>query len=378
MSELPDARRMLEEAERAAGAGDFALADERLRGAARIQEAELGPLHPDLANTLNNLAVVAEQTGRLGDAETFYRRAVAITSAALPPDDPMVAASRANLEDFCFARGLPVAMTPAAAPEPKPIVKPTPEPKPIATPAAPAPPLPARVVDRRPPPTPVAAPRPAETLPPTSRSFAWVGIAIIVLAAAALFMTRPWSSSREKAAPASTPTPAPQPAAVAAPTPAPPPAEQPPPVRAEPVPQAAPAVEPTRPPAVIPQSAPRAAAADKPPAPVSSGSVTLATAQLCQTFSASGANWQCDPASATVAPGRIVLYTRVRSAGDTTIMHRWYHDGALQQSKSLTITANQTEGYRTYSRQSVDAGDWRVEVRNEKGDLLHEQRFAVR
>ena len=59
-------------------------------------------------------------------------------------------------------------------------------------------------------------------------------------------------------------------------------------------------------------------------------------------------------------------------------MHRWYHDGALQQSKTLTITANQTEGYRTYSRQSVDAGEWRVEVRNEKGDLLHEQRFAVR
>ncbi len=108
MSELQDAGRMLEAAEQAAIAGDFASADELLRGAARIQEAELGPLHPDLANTLNNLAIVAEKTGRLDDAETFYRRAVAIASASLPADHPMVAASRENLEDFCRARGLPI------------------------------------------------------------------------------------------------------------------------------------------------------------------------------------------------------------------------------------------------------------------------------
>ena len=96
---------------------DLALADELLRGAARIQEAELGPLHPDLANTLNNLAIVAEKTGRLDDAETFYRRAVAIASASLPADHPMIAASRENLEDFCRAHGLPIDppafMTPA-------------------------------------------------------------------------------------------------------------------------------------------------------------------------------------------------------------------------------------------------------------------------
>ena len=108
MSELRDAGRMLEAAEQAAIAGDLASADELLRAAARIQEAELGPLHPDLANTLNNLAIVAEKTGRLGDAETFYRRAAAIASASLPADHPMVADSRKNLEDFCRARGLPI------------------------------------------------------------------------------------------------------------------------------------------------------------------------------------------------------------------------------------------------------------------------------
>src|SRR5207247_1980870 len=42
------------------------------------------------------------------DAETFYRRAVAIASASLPADHPMIAVSRQNLEDFCRARGLPI------------------------------------------------------------------------------------------------------------------------------------------------------------------------------------------------------------------------------------------------------------------------------
>ena len=108
MSEMRDAGGMLEAAEQAVAAGDLARADELLRGAARIQEAEFGPLHPDLANTLNNLAVVAEKTGRPDDAETFYRRAVTIASASFPVDHPMVAASRQNLEDFCRARGLPI------------------------------------------------------------------------------------------------------------------------------------------------------------------------------------------------------------------------------------------------------------------------------
>ncbi|MGH9158472.1 MAG: tetratricopeptide repeat protein, partial [Vicinamibacteraceae bacterium] len=73
MSELQHARHLLEEAEQAATAGDLASADTLMRRAARIQEAELGARHPDLAHTLNNLAIVAERSGRVRDAEIFYR-----------------------------------------------------------------------------------------------------------------------------------------------------------------------------------------------------------------------------------------------------------------------------------------------------------------
>ena len=80
-----------------------------------------------------------------------------------------------------------------------------------------------------------------------------------------------------------------------------------------------------------------------------------------------------------MAPGRIILYTRVRSPHDAVVTHRWYRGQTLRQSVELTILASATEGYRTYSRYAVDSGeDWRVEVRSAAGDLLHEQRFAVR
>ena len=116
MAEERNAKHLVEQAERAAIAGDLAAADELLKAAARIQEAELGPVHPDLTSTLNNLAIVAEKAGRFSDAETFYRRAAAIASASLPPGHPTVADTRKNLEDFCRERGVPMAPPVGAIP----------------------------------------------------------------------------------------------------------------------------------------------------------------------------------------------------------------------------------------------------------------------
>ncbi len=327
MSQLRNARHKLEMAEHAAIDGDFLSADELLRDAARIQEAELGPLHPDLANTLNNLAIVAEKTGRSGDAETFYRRAVAIVVASLPADHPMVEEARQNLEAFCREHALPIAAAPAMTPsvqEPAPTVSP---------PQLPAP-------DK------------------SSRRLEWVAIGAIVLVTAAVLLKRPWSSPTPSVA---------VPAATRAAEPAPPPLAMPAPI------------EHTQPPKAVPRGDARDVA-DRPTVSApSSSAISLTLAQLCQAFSTSGSTWRCDAPGDSVAPGAIVLYTRVRSSRDSAVVHRWYHEDVLQQAVKLTIRANASEGYRTYSRQTVDGvGNWRVEVRSADGDLLHEAHFVVR
>ena len=79
-----------------------------------------------------------------------------------------------------------------------------------------------------------------------------------------------------------------------------------------------------------------------------------------------------------MAPGPLVFYTRVRSPRDAAVVHRWYRGGTLRQSVTLRTRASASEGYRTYSRQTVHDGDWRVEIRSAGGNLLDERRFTVR
>jgi hypothetical protein len=63
------------------------------------------------------------------------------------------------------------------------------------------------------------------------------------------------------------------------------------------------------------------------------------------------------------------------------VRHRWYRGDRLRQSVELQIRANPGSGYRTYSRNTVNAenaGDWRVELTTSDGILLREERFVVR
>src|SRR5687767_12834120 len=113
MPEPREARSMIENAEQAAAAGNYASAEALLREAAAVQEQTLGPDHPDLANTLNNLGVVCEMTDNPIDAEHYFRRAYAVASATLAPDHPFLATSRKNLHDFCAARGRPAELPPS-------------------------------------------------------------------------------------------------------------------------------------------------------------------------------------------------------------------------------------------------------------------------
>ena len=59
-----------------------------------------------LAATLNNLASLYKEEARYADTEPLYKRALAIREKALGPDHPDVAQSLNNLADLYSAQGL--------------------------------------------------------------------------------------------------------------------------------------------------------------------------------------------------------------------------------------------------------------------------------
>ena len=71
MSDPEDVPAVIAAAEHAAATGDFAAAESLLRVALREQEAQLGVAHPDVASTLNNLAVVCEMASKFDEAGRF-------------------------------------------------------------------------------------------------------------------------------------------------------------------------------------------------------------------------------------------------------------------------------------------------------------------
>ncbi|MER2565739.1 MAG: serine/threonine-protein kinase [Myxococcaceae bacterium] len=80
-----------------------ALARHRL--ALPLREKALGPAHPLVAASLNNLANALVELGRLDEAEASYRRALEVYERALGPEHPRVAMSWDNLANLFDARG---------------------------------------------------------------------------------------------------------------------------------------------------------------------------------------------------------------------------------------------------------------------------------
>jgi Protein of unknown function (DUF2914)/Tetratricopeptide repeat len=366
MLETREPRSVVEAAEQAAAAGDYASAEQLLREAARLQEASLGSLHPDLANTLNNLGVVCEITEKPVDAEHFFRRACAIATAVLEPDHPFVATSRKNLEEFCAARGRAIGSSAASS---------------IADDRN----APATASDAIPP----VFPSYQESRPVASRRWPR-GLAIGALIAGGLFLgfiaTRTWLGSTDEvgSSPGSPSVSPGSPTTTAASSPVEPIAPD-----ASKETGAKTSVTVSTPPGRRVRESPSlpsaAAESRKTAAPVPQPPV-VAFAQLCRDLSTarprgSSTDWHCVPPGLPVGPGPLFFYTRLKSPTATTVQHRWYRHDRLRQVVELPIRANPTGGYRTYSRNTVDnqgAGDWRVELRTRDGVLLHEERFVVR
>jgi Protein of unknown function (DUF2914)/Tetratricopeptide repeat len=338
---------VIDAAEQAAAAGHYASAEELLRDAARLQEATFGPLHPDLANTLNNLGILCEFTDKPADAEVCYRKAYAITTAVLEPDHPFAATSRKNLRSFCEAHGLSVEPpAPPSVESPAPLLADEPEQEPqVVSPVRPQ-----------------IRPWHAElrrfALRGLSSRFTMtiVALGLCGLASILLIATGPWLHSNE-------------------------PAESTP---AGLTPSLAETSAPGDPVAGSPGGA--VARTKGPARAASAGALTLASATLCRDLTTNGqldvaGGWQCVPARGPFDSGALFFYTRLKSPDDTRVQHRWYRDDRLYREVSLRVRANEQDGYRTYSRYTMNkqsAGNWRVELRSSDGVLLHEERFVVR
>ena len=346
MTDVLDPAPMIEAAQQAAAAGDYSEAMRLLREAAAIQERSLGSLHPDLASTLNNLALVCERTNRLDEAERGYRRAHAIAVASLGPGHPFVTTSLKNLVDFCAAHEIPIWKPPAARSDDE-----TSSPEPEAE--APLEPV-------------LAVSKPARTWSPRTIVVATLAVAIVV--AVAVVVQRPGITETSDRVPQaqnrSSPTDDSPPTSVTTPTLL---GEQQPTVTLE-------RRAGTTPAPVERRNAPETS--------ITSASVSVLNAQLCSALEKRGSpDWQCAPVSSDPQPGTYILYTRLLTNADTTVEHRWYRGERVQQVRRLRVAASPGRGYRTFSSNTISperAGDWKVELRGADGTVLWEEHFAIR
>lgn len=85
--------------------GRYTEAEPMAESALSIRERLLGPDHPDVAATLNVMAVVNLLQGRYAKAQSCHERALAIRERALGPDHTDVAATLSNLANVHFTCG---------------------------------------------------------------------------------------------------------------------------------------------------------------------------------------------------------------------------------------------------------------------------------
>ena len=417
MAELSEIERIIGEAERATSAGDHAAAERALRRVLRLQEAGLGLSHPDVANTLNDLAVVCERLGRPDEAEFLYRRALGIARRTLEPDHPYIATSLENLSNLYQAQGKPEKLAKiregrspgSGLPElggAEKAVEKVAAAEEMAGPET-AEPVPVSAVesdqhqDSRP------HPMFRMAIPP---AFLTVGAAVVLILTLWLLFSRTvdpglpgedGAGTRLQASggdpSAGTADPAEGtvsgPSAVVTAPPGVATAVDPDDAQAAPAPGdggdgiGSSSASLDRPPPTVSDTPPEPVERPDPsPAPGLARSSVVAEAEVCSqldTRSADGvplAEWSCQPVVDRATPGRLFFYTRIRSRTSTTVEHRWLRNGVIQQQVTLDIQANDGPGYRTYSSQTVspDArGSWRVELRLSDPEPLHVQEFVV-
>jgi hypothetical protein len=78
----------------------------------------------------------------------------------------------------------------------------------------------------------------------------------------------------------------------------------------------------------------------------------------------------------TFAPGSVVwVWSRVKDVEGPNVKHVWKKDGTDAWSATLKVGS---KDWRTYTRRTVSAGSWVVEVTTEDGKKLGEVAFTVK
>ena len=85
--------------------GHYAEAEPLFQRYLAIGEKALGPDHPDVARSLNNLAGLYYAQGKYAETEPLFRRSLAIRRKALGPEHPDVAESLNNLAELYRTQG---------------------------------------------------------------------------------------------------------------------------------------------------------------------------------------------------------------------------------------------------------------------------------
>ena len=67
-----------------------AQAEEKAKESLKVAEESFGLASQEVAQSLNNLALICEVQGKLAEAETHYKEAIPIMEKALGPDHPHV------------------------------------------------------------------------------------------------------------------------------------------------------------------------------------------------------------------------------------------------------------------------------------------------
>src|SRR6266511_4075716 len=102
---LQEARKLHTESQRLSRDGKYDESRPAAERALELREEALGPESPDVAQSLNNLAIIYRDKGDYAKAEPLFQRAMAIYEKAVGPESPDVATSLNSLANLYRLKG---------------------------------------------------------------------------------------------------------------------------------------------------------------------------------------------------------------------------------------------------------------------------------